>query len=289
MRLIADLINELGRGLQRRSYFRAAAVAYNSASRLSPSWAVPWFNQGLMAKFAHRWQESFRFTVRATELDPNFKPAWWNLGIAATAIGNWTVARSAWTQYGVTIPAGDGPLEMALGGIPIRIDPNGAPEVVWCERLDPARARIVSIPFPESRHACGDVLLTDGEPRGHREHAGKQVSVFNELEVLITSKLSTYSATLNAPDEDAIRSLFSMGEIHDITIEDWSTVDLLCRACSEGLPQSHSSESPTSEWKTKRLIGFAATNSDQVDRLLAEWSAADSSRSASKGECVLQR
>jgi hypothetical protein len=289
MRFIANLINELGRGLQRHGYFGAAAVVYNAATGLAPSWAVPWFNQGLMAKFGHRWHESFRFTLRATELDSNFKPAWWNLGIAATALGDWTVARRAWTQYGLTVPAGEGPPDMALGAIPIRVDPNGAPEVVWCERLDPARARIVSIPFPESRRACGDVLLTDGEPRGYREHAGKQAPVFNELEVLITSKLSTFLAILSAPDEEAIRSLLSIAEIQEVAIEDWSTVDILCKACSEGLPHSHTSNLPTSEWKSKRMIGLAATNSDRVHKLLADWSAAGSSRTVSEIECVLQR
>ena len=94
---------------------------------------------------------------------------------------------------------------MALGAVPIRIDPHGAPEVVWCERLDPARVRIASVPFPESRRACGDVLLTDGEPRGYREYAGRQVPVFNELELLAASKFSTFAVTLSAPDEEAIR------------------------------------------------------------------------------------
>jgi hypothetical protein len=290
MRVIANFINELGRGLQRHGYFRAASQTYHAAARLAPSWAVPWFNLGLMAKFGHRWDESLRYTQHAAELDPNNKPAWWNLGIAATALGDWTVARYAWTQFGVTVPAGEGPPDMVLGAIPVRVDPNGTSEVVWCERLDPARARIVSIPFPESRRGWGDILLTDGEPRGYREHAGRQVPVFNELEVLITSNLGTFSVTLSAPDEAAIRALFSMAESQNVRIEDWSTVRLLCGACSEGLPHSsHASDPPTSEWKSKRIIGLAATNSDRVRRLLAEWSATDLLRTVSNVECVLQR
>jgi hypothetical protein len=286
---MANLVNELGRGFQRHGWFGAAAATYRAAARLAPSWAVPWFNQGLMAKFGHRWHESFRFTLRATELDPEFKPAWWNLGIAATALGEWDVARCAWTQYGITVPAGEGPLDMALGAIPIRVAPNGAPEVVWCERLDPARARIASIPFPESQRACGDVLLTDGESRGRREYAGQQLPVFNELELLAASKLSTFSVALSVPDEEALRSLLSMGQIQEVPIEDWSTVEILCVACSEGLVHSHTPDLPTSEWKSKRMIGLAATDSDRVQWLLAQWSAAGPSRTASQVKCVLQR
>lgn len=288
MRVIADLINELGGGLERWGYFRAAAAMYNGAARLAPSWAVPWFNQGLMAKFAHRWHDSFRFTLRATELDPNNKPAWWNLGIAATALGDWTVARSAWAQYGVSVPPGEGPLEMNLGGIPIRVDPNRAPEVVWCQRLDPARARIVSVPFPESRRACGDVLLTDGEPRGYRELAGKQVPVFNELELLTPSKLSTFAATLSVPDEEAMRSLLSIAEMREVPVEDWSTVDILCGACSEG-SHPHAPGPSESEWRSKRTIGLAAMNADTVHSLLADWGNGGPSRAVWEVKCVLQR
>ncbi len=121
-------------------------------------------------------------SICAAELDPKNEPAWWNLGIAATALGDWAAAQRAWAGYGIVIPRGEGPLEMGLGAVPIRIDPNGKPEVVWCARLDPARARIASVPFPESGRGCGDVLLTDGAPRGYREYRGRQVPVLNELE-----------------------------------------------------------------------------------------------------------
>lgn len=239
MRFIANLINEFGRILQRRGSFAAAAVLYRAAARASPSWADPWFNRGLIAKFSQKWDESFRFTLRATELDPKFKPAWWNLGIAATALGNWTAARLAWTRYGVRVPVGDGPLNMGLGAIPVRIAPNSAAEVVWCERIDPARARIVSVPFAKSQRASGDVVLTDGEPRGYRELAGKQVPVFDELALLSASDLSTFSASLHAPNEEAMRSLQFLAEVHRVPVEDWSTVHFLCRECSEGLPHTH--------------------------------------------------
>jgi hypothetical protein len=289
MRFIANLINEIGRGFQRRGKYSAADFWYGVASRISPSWADPWFNRGLMAKFGHRWQDSYHFNVNATKLDPSLMPAWWNLGIAATALGNWTAARCAWSTYGVKVPTGEGPPDMQLGAIPIRVSPNGAGEVVWCDRLDPARARIASIPFPESGRGCGDVLLTDGEARGYRELAGRQVPVFDELDVLSSSSFSTFSAKLSAPSAESIRDLVSLARTQGIPAEDWSTVRLLCKACSEGAPHSHTDDEELSEWKPQRIVGFAAKSLEQVRGLLAEWSDADSSRSVSEIECVLQR
>src|SRR5208283_3619865 len=99
-----------------------------------------------------------------------------------------------------------------------------------------------------------------------REHAGRQLPVFNELELLTASKLSTFSVTLSAPDEDALRSLSSMAQIQEVPIEDWSTVDRLCVACGEGLVHSHTPDSPASEWKSRRMIGLAAIDSDRVHK-----------------------
>jgi len=35
--------------------------------------------------------------------------AWWNMGIAATALGRWRDARHAWQQCGVADPGGSDP------------------------------------------------------------------------------------------------------------------------------------------------------------------------------------
>ena len=89
-------------------------------------------------------------------IDKKDKAAWWNLGIAATALGRWDVARSAWRGFGINMPKGDGPIDFPCGTCPIRINPDGDAEVVWAERIDPARAELLSIPFPESNHRWKD-------------------------------------------------------------------------------------------------------------------------------------
>ncbi len=290
MRIFAEFVNAIGRSFEHYGHRKTAAAIYSVATRLVPTWSVPWFNRGLMAKLGHQWKESLEFNLRATELDPKNEPAWWNLGIAATALDDWATARRAWTGYGIEVPSGEGPLGMNLGAVPIRVDPNGRPEVVWCERLDPARARIANIPLAECGRACGDILLTDGALRGYREFRGKQVPVFDEIEVLTASTLSTFSVSLNAPDKEAMRSLAELAEKGTIAMEDWSaSVHTLCRKCSEGVPHSHDMEPEATEWNPARSIGLAATSSEQVEDFLEEWLSADSARSATAVECVLRR
>lgn len=111
-------------------------------------------------------------------------PAAWNLGIAATALGDWASARRAWTAYGIT-GIGDGveEIDVDFGMAPIRLNPDraslalevqpayGNTEVVWCWRRSPAHAVIASVPLPESGHRFRDVLLHDGEPKGTRPSA----------------------------------------------------------------------------------------------------------------------
>jgi hypothetical protein len=87
----------------------------------------------------------------------------WNLGIAATALGDWATARRAWTAFGVTLPAGpaDQPIDGDFGITPIRLNPDPRfaepeftiggvryrTEVVWataCARRGPHRERPAS-------------------------------------------------------------------------------------------------------------------------------------------------
>jgi hypothetical protein len=289
MELLASPVNELGRFFQKHQHYRTASAFYGAATLLAPEWAAPWFNRGLMAKFQRRWQDCLSHTLRATELDPEMSGAWWNLGIAATALGDWPVARRAWWRSGVSVPLGDGPPDMALGSVPIRLDPDGQAEVVWCERLDPARARIRSVPFPASGRGCGDLLLTDGEPRGYRQSGGRQVPVFNELQVLSPSPLSTFAVTLSAPNADAMAGLEDLAGKQGIFVEDWSTVRVLCACCSEGTPGPHEHDEAPDSWSVSRSVGVAAPHDDSVHSLLTSWAAAGPERSIIEVVCLLDR
>jgi hypothetical protein len=286
--VFADLTNELGRFLQARGSLSAARATYAAASSLAPGWPVPWFNRGLIAKFERRWADCRAFNLRASELDPNSPPAWWNLGIAATALGDWETARTAWSRYGIDVPEGSGPLDMALGAVPIRVSPLEHPEVVWCDRLDPARAVIRSVPTPESGRGVGDTVLHDGEPKGSRRLSGRDVPVFDELQLLAPGRLHTFAARLFVPTPQDMEELECSLQ-DDVAIEDWhSSIRWLCRECSEGVPHEDHEE-PSEPWRSERTVGLAAASDEATRTVLLTWADGGRGREVRAIECVLRR
>ena len=99
----------------------------------------------------------------------------WNLAIAATALREWQAARGAWRRLGITIPAGEGPIEDHRGSVPVRLNADHsthAPvEVVWSDALCPVRSRVINIPTGDTRYRYGDIVLHDGAAVGYRMNA----------------------------------------------------------------------------------------------------------------------
>jgi hypothetical protein len=184
---------------------------------LVPGFFEIWFEAGMYSKARADWPESAARNQRAVELFTpenatafdGVNPAAWNLGIAATALGDWATARRAWTAYGIDgVEAGSEPIDMDFGYVPIRVNPDrpslphqvvpdfGDTEVVWCWRRSPAHAVISNVPFPASGHRFRDVVLHDGEPKGTRQYGEQEVAVFDELARLKSSDLPTWQAQL---------------------------------------------------------------------------------------------
>ena len=176
-RRAASQANERGRALAEDGRYAEAVPHYLEAVRLAPSWASAWFNLGIAYKHTADFAGSLRASERALAIDRESagEGAIWNLGIAATALGDWSKARQAWRDFGLTVPDGDGPLEMMEESTPIRLNPKGEAEVVWSVRIDPARARLRSIPLPSSKHRYDDLVLHDGAPNGYRKLGGEDV------------------------------------------------------------------------------------------------------------------
>lgn len=270
----ANAHNEEGRRLMAAGDLAGAQKAFESAIKIDPEFRSPWFNLALVHKWRHEWAEAIRCNQRVVELSGTTtdEPAWWNMGIAATALRDWQTARRAWRSYGVPLADGEGPIEDDFGLAPIRIDPAGKGEVVWARRIDPARAIIRSVPLPDSGRAWGDCILHDGVPNGERMLDGKPRSVFDEIEVWERSGVPTLVAEVHcaskADADELAETFFSGGH----AAEDWTTIQILCKACSEGrvdVPHDHSR--PT-EWSGERRFGLASPE-DDARRYAAEWSA----------------
>lgn len=240
--------------------------------------AVTNYDLALLYKYQSRWAESLRYNRRATELNPSDEAAWWNLGIAATALSDWATAALAWEFFGVSLDATTvlAP-DLKLGLIPVRITQDDSVEVLWANRLDPARAQIVSVPMPDCGVRYHDIVLIDGAPRGTRELNGSQVPVFDWIEFWQRSNYSTYVLEANIPDQLAIDTLEGLVKDLELSVEDWaSNVRLLCKACSEGTPhEQHDQDAEVaSEWQPERQMGFAALHDQALADVLDAWQAA---------------
>jgi hypothetical protein len=240
------------------------------AVKICPDWSAPWWNLTVGYKHARRWEEALHACDRAISLDPeDAEGPHWNAGIAATALGRWERARAAWTALGIGIPAGNGPIDMKLGPTPIRVSPQEHPEVVWCERLDPCRARIRSVPLPESGRRYLDLILHDGEARGKRRVGDRALSVFDELDVLEPSSFGTWEVIVNCPDPEGIEEIRDRLAATDVGVEDWTAnFRLLCEKCSLGHPDEHDHpEASDGAWNPERRLGVAARSEADLNPL----------------------
>jgi hypothetical protein len=213
---LAEWFNQYGNLTSDAGNLRHAVRFYKLASSLAPQWSVPWYNLGLLTKNTGQWENSLKFNQRALSLNSENEGACWNLGIAATALHNWPEARRAWKLYGIEIGDGSGEILMPPVSACVRLNPRGSGEVVWGERLDPARVLILNVPLPESNHRFRDIVLNDGAANGTRVKDGAEVPVFDELGIWRTSDYSTFAATLLLPDEESERQLVRICNVSSI-------------------------------------------------------------------------
>lgn len=249
----------------------AATSLLVEATRLDPAFHTGWFDLGLLHKWSGSWEDALACNLRAAELvgERADEPAWWNLGIAATALRRWDLARRAWRAYGIDTPAGEGPIDGDHGYAAVRINLAVRPELVWGRRLDPARIRIESVPLPDSGHRWGDVVLHDGEPVATRQAAGSTYLVFDQLDRWEASPTPTLSATVSAGSPGMVDALLTALESAGLTAEDWTThTTTSCGACSTDT--HHQAMAAATAPNHEHAVGIAATLGD-ARPVIEEW------------------
>lgn len=156
----------------------------------------------------------------------------------------------------------------------MRVDLSGSTEVVWCDRLDPARGLIENVPTADCDRRWHDIVLHDGEPKGERRLGRHWAPVFDEISLWRRSPVPKLQAEVTAASPRDVEALVEL--VHDAGrgAEDWtSSVQPLCRACSEGRPE-HDHEHPVmDDWSARRVVGFGC-EPDLALELLDAWVAA---------------
>lgn len=262
------------------------------------------FDLALDAKRRRDWHLAADLNERALSalgtLEPE-EPAAWNLGIAATALGDEVTARRAWQLFGLEVAAQGAAFPAGLGMLPVRLNPEGSdlgqeplridgvahpPEVVWAERLSPAHARLESVPSPGSGHRWGDVVLLDGVPRGERFDGQGWAPVLDELALLQRSEHATWVATVDAPSETDVTDLLERATSAGLGAEDWTaSLRELCVACSQSRP-GHDHDLPDDGWVTQRFLGLAGPTAEALRHVLDAWTSAAAGRRHSGPEPV---
>lgn len=262
-----------------------------------PTIDVLWFDLALGAKRRRDWDEAVALNERAlaamVEVHEG-EPAAWNLGIAATARGDWRRARRAWQIWGIAVADGDDPVVIdGLGVVPVRLNPTDSdlgqepfeidgevhsPEVVWTERLSPAHARVVNVPSPGSGHRWGDIILTDGAPHGERFDGRTWVPVFDELALLERSTHRTWAVPVQALSPADSEQLTIAADAAGLAAEDWTAaIRMLCASCAEGRPRHQHTDTGTG-WSSEREFGIAAPDEASARELLDHWVTTGASR-----------
>jgi hypothetical protein len=266
-----------------------AQAAAEEVTRLAPQWYVGWFDAALLSKARGDWQEAVErnrravalFDAEVAERFDGINPAAWNLGIAATALGDWATARSAWQTYGLgEFADSDQPLDNDLGTTPLRLNPDrpalphqvlcdhGATAVVWAWRRSPAHGVISSVPLPESGHRFRDVVLHDGAPSGTRRLGDQEVPVFVELLRLESSDLPTWQGVATGTTPADLEVLADLVGARGLGVDDWSRIRPLCADCSHGSPDAdHHHEVPD---PAQQRLGMAGPE-DELRACLDEW------------------
>ena len=263
-RLLADWFNNKGNQAAGSDNRNRATEFYKQSAKADPTWSTPHFNLGLQAKFAANWQQSLEHNQRAVQLNPADEGAWWNLGIAATALSDWPQARLAWCNAGINVPEGEGEWTWPSPVVACtRINPTADGEVVWGQRIDPARIIIDNIPLPESNHRFRDIVLHDGAANGTRSWQDTEVPVFDELELWQPSPYTTFQVTADTE----IDALAEICLNRDLGFEDWSSIRPLCKQCSEGNPGPHACSNTPGQHR----LAVAAQSQSDVEQAIEEW------------------
>ena len=279
----ADRLHRKGMRLEDAGDANGALAAYAEALKINPKRPQTLYNVGLIHKYRREWAASFDFNRRAAVLQPDDEATLWNLAIAATALRDWPTARGVWNRLGMGVGQGPGPIDENFGMCPVRLNPDAEAEVVWAVRVDPVRARITSIPFPETGFAHGDVVLHDGAAAGYRMRNGEKVPVFNVFELFERGGYSTIAAAVTAPAEADMTALDSLCDAARVPVEDWTAnIQWLCKACSEGLPHdTHDQDLKATDWAVERSVAFAVRDRAECDQLVQAWIAGGAGRAVS--------
>lgn len=240
-----------------------AVKLYRKAIKVAPRFAAPYFQLCKIYKHRKEWKPTLHYGLKTLECSDHYPSVWNFVAAAATALGKSKVLVRALPYLA----------KAALQNrkvIPVQISHGSFKEIVWAKPLHPLKARIISIPHPNSRRRFGEIILHDWHPIGYRVIKNKRYPLFEELERLKTSHFHTFSVLLHDSSEQQIQQLEQLCSDAGIGFEVWSNMNFNQINTQSKQPEYYDQIIATPE-QAYTLIALAAKERETVDELLNTW------------------
>lgn len=242
-----------------------AVKLYKKTIRLNPEFPTAYRHLGMIYSDRKEWKPAFHYWKKAVSLDTDDRDAWWQMGLAATALKKLRIAQSIWSKFGLEKPD----LNQPLG---LRLKHADGFEILWMQPLDASRCRILSIPHPGSDLRFRQMMLYDrrGE-KGFNVVKHHRIPVFDAVDRLKGSPYQTFSCLLHTSETAAIDRLERLCHDAGLGFEVWSNASRsLTFNQASTFPEYYNDILPKSN-KGATLVAMAALHPAEVERVLNNW------------------
>ena len=260
---VRDLFQKARSYDQKRDVYNAVKL-YKRIIKIAPEWRPPYARLGEMYKHREEWKAALHYNKKTVALDSSDKKAWWNLGIAATALNRRRIAQNVWNKFGVgaTQP----------NPCCIRLSYNEQFEILWIRPISPAKGIITNIPYPAADRRYRDIILFDGKISGYNVVNQKRFPVYEELGVFKRSVFTTWSCNLIKVNQEDIQLLERLCQNAKIGFEVWSNATRVFSPFEKSqLPEYYGSDLINSGTDSDVMVAMAAKRKQDLIEVLTSW------------------
>jgi tetratricopeptide (TPR) repeat protein len=242
-----------------------AVKLYRRILKLAPEWLPPWQRLAAIYKARGEWKPLMHYAKNAVSLNATEPQLWWDLGIAAAALGKDRLARSVWNKFA----PGETPKNKLIS---LQLRHSGLFELIWARPIDPVRAQITSIPHPDSGRRFMDIVFHDREILGYNVARKRRYPVYAELGLHRTALFQTWSCWLEAPEAKDLQTLEDLCRENGLGFEIWSSASRSPQFKGEGeLPEFYSQEILGPSTNTDVQVALAARRPEHLEQTLHAW------------------
>ncbi len=242
-----------------------AVKLYKRVIKDAPQWAPPYLRLGQIYKYRREWKPALYYNKKAIALDAGNQQAWWDMGLAATAIGKLRLARNVWEKFGHGPKAG-----AVLKPASVRLQFQRQFEVLWVQRISPCLGHIRSVPQPASGRRYGDLVLIDNVVRGYHSSGAHRLPIFDELGLKKCAHYGAFSCRLLEAGEQDIKLLQQLCLEQKLGFEVWGNAAQAATVrSSQGMPEYFAFNLTS---VPELLVAIAARRKEDAKEVLKSWS-----------------